>query len=549
MTTNDRHKRLQAALVRRTHAARELLDPSRRPTGQPKNDDESRFDRAYNYCASYSKGLPHDEHGEVDPDAYEALKSALETPGGGDFDAVPEPGIRPLTNPEAAISFNPTGLDPNDVYGPAAPAFDSAETAAEMVELYWMSLFRDVRFDDYETHPDIHTAARELDGLTDYYGPTDPATLFRGTVDGTTEGPHVSQFLYKDFERGVVERDQRLRVLDPCEGEYVTCFDEWLAIQNGEIPNGGINFTTPGGPSASDAGIRTDCPRYIITGRDLATYVLANVSQQPYMNAALILTNEGAFDSLPLDEHVPVKPNIPDGFVDYGKKAYLSVLGGIVQLHLHAAWYHKWRVHRRPRPETYGGRVSQVLDRNPLIHGQRAVDRYPIHSQLLDSDAVACVKEKFGSSLLPQAYPEGSPTHPSYPAGHAVTAGSCGTLLKAYFDEDAPFPEPVKPTADGQELVPVDADLTVGGEINKLVTNMSYARSWAGIHYRSDTTSGIRIGERIATAVLREQLNQRPEGAYGSSGAFEFTTFDGTTVTVTADGVSPADAFDPPMFR
>jgi hypothetical protein len=78
---------------------------------------------------------------------------------------------------------------------------------------------------------------------------------------------------------------------------------------------------------------------------------------------------------------------------------------------------------------------------------------------------------------------------------------------------------------------------------------MSYARSWAGIHYRSDTTSGIRIGERIATAVLREQLNQRPEGAYGSSGAFEFTTFDGTTVTVTADGVSPADAFDPPMFR
>jgi membrane-associated phospholipid phosphatase len=548
MTSEKRQKRLQSALVRRTRAARQQLHPSRRPSRQPKNDDETRFGRSDNYCAAYSKGLPHGDHGEVDPDAFEALRDALETPGGGDFGAVPEPGPRPLTNPEAAISFNLFGIDPNDVYCPAAPAFDSAQTAAEMVELYWMALLRDVHFDEYDQHPCVRAAARELDRLTDYTGPTDPATLFRGTVEGTLAGPYVSQFFYPNFERGVVERDQRLRVLDPCKGEYLTAFDEWLAVQNGEIPNGGVNITTPGGPSAADAGIRTDERRYLVTGRDLATYVLANVPQQPYVNAALILKNSEGFDEFPIDETLPVDRNVPDSFVDYGKGGFLSLLGGIVQAHFHAAWYHKWRVHRRLRPEAYGGRVSRILDADAVIDGQHAADRYPIHDQLLNADAVCRVQDEFGTALLPQAYPEGGPTHPSYPAGHAVTAGSCATILKAYFDEETPIPNPVKPTADGSDLVSIDADLTVGGEINKLATNMAYARSWAGIHYRTDTTAGLRIGERIATAVLRQRLQHRPAGAYGSSGAFELTTFDGTPITITVDGVSPAHAFDPPLF-
>jgi membrane-associated phospholipid phosphatase len=43
----------------------------------------------------------------------------------------------------------------------------------------------------------------------------------------------------------------------------------------------------------------------------------------------------------------------------------------------------------------------------------------------------------------------GSPTHPSFPAGHAITAGACMTILKAWFDESVLFPKPVKPTDDG----------------------------------------------------------------------------------------------------
>jgi len=80
-----------------------------------------------------------------------------------------------------------------------------------------------------------------------------------------------------------------------------------------------------------------------------------------------------------MDPGLPVGPNVPDGFVDFVRSGYQSLLGGILQMHAHAAWYHKWRVHRRLRPEEFGGRVYHVMEGNS-IDGQPATDRYPIHS-------------------------------------------------------------------------------------------------------------------------------------------------------------------------
>jgi membrane-associated phospholipid phosphatase len=561
----ERSGRRQRAAKRREASLREAV--RRRPqVEQPTNGDDMTFGRDSNYVASYSKGLPHDENGEVDPDAYELLRAALTADNGGDFDAVPQAGVRPLTNPEAAISYNPTGLDPNDIYAPAAPSFDSPQTAGEMVELYWQSLLRDVPFDEYDTHDDITAAADELDGLTDYRGPTDAEGLFRGTVEGAQTGPYVSQFLYKNFERGVIERTQQFRPLEPTD--YLVDYEDWLAAQNGEIPEGGINRTTPDEPSLADAGIRRETSRYPITGRDLATYVGENVSQQPYVNAALILQNSEPSDSspenlaltnlsadgagsIPMEPGLPVDPNVPAGFVDYVRSGYQSLLGGILQKHAHAAWYHKWRVHRRPRPEEVGGRVYHI-EAGTEVDGESAGERYPIHPDLLDSTAVAETQSRLDTALLPQAYPDGSPTHPSYPGGHAVTAGSNATILKAYFDGDAVITNPVRPDPDDPTSLTTEGiseTLTVRGEINKLATNVAYARSWAGIHYRSDTTAGLRVGERVATAVLSDRLRQRPADAYGGRGTFRFETFDGVEVTVTAEGVTPTDAFDPPLFR
>jgi hypothetical protein len=51
--------------------------------------------------------------------------------------------------------------------------------------------------------------------------------------------------------------------------------------------------------------------------------------------------------------------------------------------------------------------------------------------------------------FLSQTFTEGSPTHPSYGAGHATVAGPCVTILKAFFNEDAKIVNPVVPNDTG----------------------------------------------------------------------------------------------------
>lgn len=523
----------------------------------PFTDEESKYGRDVNYFANYSKGLPHDSNGEVDPDAYEALADALDTPRGGDFSAVPENGARNLVNPEGSVSYNESGLDSNDAWQPAAPAFESDETGAEMVELYWKALLRDVPFSEYDTNSLAQDAISELDSLAAYNGPTNSngnvtaQQLFRGTIGGVDEGPYVSQFLLKDFTNGIRIQDQKQNNFQPGV-DYLTDndgnlggssnpFDNWLALQNGNLPFGG--------PFPPREGVR----RHIATGRDLATFVRANNSQQQFINAFNILLGQG----LPLDPNVPVQGGgAADGFIDYGRSEILGAIGGLVNKHLRAAWYHKWRVHRRPRPETYGGRIRQIVE-GVTIDGQAASDRYPVPSNVLNSDALATHQQEFGTALLSQAYKVGSPTHPSFPAGHGATAGSLATIIKAMFDEDATVqnPKEVSLNDDGSSSLVdyTDGSLTVRQEANKLAANTHLGRNFGGIHYRTDGFTGELLGERIAVSVLSDLLANKEPGAYGTRGSFTFTNFDGVKVRVTASGVEAADGstltpFDPPLY-
>ncbi len=135
---------------------------------------------------------------------------------------------------------------------------------------------------------------------------------------------------------------------------------------------------------------------------------------------------------------------------------------------------------------------------------------------------------RFGTYLLPQAYPEGSPLHPAYGAGHATVAGACVTILKAWFDESFILPNPVVASADGLSLVPyVGAPLTVGGELNKVAANIANARNFAGIHWRTDFSESLKLGEAIAIGILEEQ-----KGTYNEEASFTLTKFDGTTITI-----------------
>jgi hypothetical protein len=118
------------------------------------------------------------------------------------------------------------------------------------------------------------------------------------------------------------------------------------------------------------------------------------------------------------------------------------------------AYYHKWLVHRRLRPEAFAVRVETQLS------GRK---EYDMHGDVLHCDAVGRLKAANGTGLLPVAFPEGCPTHPSYPAAHAINAGACATVLKAFFNEAFPIPGPVQAKADGSGLESWDGDSSRSG--------------------------------------------------------------------------------------
>ena len=126
------------------------------------------------------------------------------------------------------------------------------------------------------------------------------------------------------------------------------------------------------------------------------------------------------------------------------------------------------------------------------------------------------------------AYPEGSPTHPSYPAGHACVAGACPTLLKAFFSEDYVIPGPVQADATGKHTVAISETLTVGDEINKLANNISLGRDAAGVHYRYDGVDGLSAGEQVAIGVLADYSRTYNE----DFGGFTLTRFDGQPIRI-----------------
>jgi membrane-associated phospholipid phosphatase len=207
------------------------------------------------------------------------------------------------------------------------------------------------------------------------------------------------------------------------------------------------------------------------------------------------------------------------GFVTFGAPDILDVVTHVANAALRAAWCQKWHLHMRLRPEVFGARIHQVMVGNA---------NYPIHSDALNAQALKAVYSNTGSYLLPIAYPEGSPAHPSYPAGHAAIAGACVTVLKAFFNESFAIPAPVVASADGTALQPYDGTLTVGDELNKLAANIALARDTAGVHYRSDGIDGLNLGESVTVGMLHDIALTYHEDFSG----FTFTRFDGSTRTI-----------------
>jgi len=474
---------------------------------QINNGDERRYD---NFIGNYSQGLPHDSIGEVAPTAYQALLTAVHSGKSSDFANIPMGGNAKLAGPQGGLTFDLEGTDCAQLSIPPSPRLAGAERAGEMVEDYWMALARDVPFSQYGSESITAAAIVDLNKLSSFTGPKANGqitanTLFRGLRPGDLTGPYLSQFFLLPVSFGTLSVTQKFNAYTPGK-DYLTDFASWLAVQNGQGPF----------PAQAVSGGTS----YIKNGRDLGAWVHTDITFQAYLFAAQWLLTHGA----PLNAGNPylaIKNQV--GVQAFGGQHILDLLGEVSNRALKAMWYQKWFVHRTLRPIAYGGLVHNTIT---------GAANYPIHRDMLNSQALGQVFSKYGSYLLPAAYPEGNPMHPSYAEGHGVIAGACVTALKAFFNESFVIPNPVVASDDGQSLLPYTgsdaAQITVGGELDKLANNVALGRDVAAAHWRSDAEQSLLLGEAVAISILRDQRATCNEPFSG----FTFTKFDGTTITV-----------------
>jgi len=307
-------------------------------------------------------------------------------------------------------------------------------------------------------------------------------------------------------------------------------------------------------------------------GRELAQYVHIDELFQAYLNACLILISPPARGGLgaPLNPGNPYPGSNQIEFGTLGEPNFKGLVAEVATRALKAVWYQKWFVHRRLRPEVFAARIHHWMSNTlgsakyPFHRGEftklgapanpgpatpgSVLDRIFGHNQTVNSGQ--------GTYLLPMAFPEGSPVHPSYGAGHATVARACVTVLKAIFDGDTPIQpllqassgpiaghwDVVIPDACGTNLVAFGSNaqkqaqasrMTVGGELDKLAANIGIARNFAGVHWRSDDIESLKLGERVALEFLRETMMTYNEDVY-----CRLKLFDGSAVTITKTDVS-----------
>ena len=484
--------------------------------------------------------------------------------------------VRGWESAGAGLLFDLQGPDCQSITMPPAPTIDSDEFAAEVAEVYEMAMLRDVPFAQFDTHPGVAAAIDRLNNLAWFQNTTLPLSddararrrgqlntqnAFRGNAFGDTKGPYISQFLCRGTPElgadrdgvldglvayGAMVFDNKVRTATPNK-DYMTTWEWWLDVQNGADLRGKETYESE---ERKPYGCNDPLPKYrfITTPRDLATYVHYDALYQSYLNACLAMMAMG----VPFDPGVPFQASDridhQQGFAHFGGPHILSLVTEVATRALKAVRYQKFNVHRRCRPEAIAGRIHQwrhtqasslapVADLSDKIcdtlhkvslYNKAQNERYLAE---LDNPSEATTREFSADDvyLLPMAFAEGSPMHPSYGAGHATVAGACVTILKAFFDHGHVLPQPYAISKDGTGLCSVDHSmaLTVEGELNKLAANISIGRDWAGVHFFTDYYESARLGEQIAIGILEEQ-----KLTYGENFSMTVPLFDGGSIRI-----------------
>lgn len=399
--------------------------------------------------------------------------------------------------------------------------------------------------------------------------------IYRGVARGDSRGPFVSQFLLMgthgdpadgSIRYGNQRVDQHVRIASPVD--YMTDWESWLKVQNAFDARGALQ-------AGADTEFVKDDQGNILTRpisrlRDLATYVHDDQLYQAYLNATLILLGlkgDPKYPDIQFDRDIPYHGDTRNPAGDFGKnREPFAVFGGphlltmvteVASRALRAVRNQKFIVHRRLRPEAlaalmhtaYSGydpaSKGEFDDTNPvekdardLIASKIATYAFPTtnpsephfddlltevrrHNEALNKTPT--VSNPQNSWLLPMAFPEGSPMHPAYGAGHATVAGACVSMLKAFFSMNRDSRDMLLVQKNGLAYVPSTGEdpkhpatkligipmpdgLTLEGELNKLAWNIANARNIAGVHYFTDYIESLILGENITIGILREQM-------------------------------------------
>ena len=503
--------------------------------------------------------------------------------------ADPPNNFRQWEAPTAGVVYELEGPDPQAVTMPPAPPLLDAngnpnpELILEMAEVYELAVLRDQPLNDFETgNPLINSAIERLNALSYITNQTgrprkvntatsllDAQTVFRGSSPGVEVGPYLSQFLLIGntdlngggsvadglITYGAITTDQKLPIAEPGR-DYMVTMTDYVTVQRGlGLPREAYGATN-GSPTLPPA---RPPRRFISTPRDLATYVHYDALYEAYLNACIILLGMGTpFD--PSFDHLSgvgvasgngTTRRNAGGFALYGGPHILTLVTEVATRALKAVRFQKFNNHIRLRPEALAAKVELVRLNNTAgaLSGNVNVPQALINdvggmAQVLENNNDGSGNSTLDAILngpgqgtyhLPMAFPEGSPMHPAYGAGHATVAGACITILKAFFDTSAVLAQdasgrvgfkrlaagdtaiayraPALPGPGPGEGVPGNTldnftpsqFLTLEGELNKLAANISIGRNMAGVHYFTDYYDSLRMGERIAIGILEEQ--------------------------------------------
>jgi len=490
------------------------------------------------YPYVFSKTLEHDINtGFVKKDDLDKLFTSLED---GTVESINNIILststqRKLENLLASSSYNLVGTDSVAFSIPNFNNVDSEAGAFEMAEVYGKAISRDIPFGDYNTNPTVNNVINSLNEYSDFTtAPLDNGSitsnlLFRGAGTDEQYGPYISQLLYLDFNYGNLTMKQKYQ----SESDYISSLDktEWLEIQNGKV-NGSV--------------LKTD-EKYIYNGRILGSAVHNDPLYQFYYNAALILKQNGINPSA-------FTLSNSSAWTSGGMPNILASVAHVCQGALRSAWNAKWNLGMKIRPEVYAQRLN-LSDEN-LVDSNQVPGLNSMYSLLRNS--IKSLVKNFNNTisggtnnnlLLLLQYPEGSPTHPSHPAGHAVVAGAATTILKAMFnchEEDEitrkAWPNQAVHSIDGDNLVDYNGtdagNMTIVGELNKLASNVALGRDFSGVHYRCDGDCGIKLGEDFAITYLVDIAKELHESQNGSFDSWLLEKFNGDIIKIKSIGVS-----------